>query len=303
MLNKVLLFLICFTLNSNELAQKIQNWETKNQNKVYVQIKNLKTNKIRFIYKNQIDINKKRNIGSLMKPISALVFLEEEDAFFKSKKTICRGKFKLNEEKLQEKDFENYNIQKENFHSYYKCSIQKGHGEVNLIESISKSCNHFYLEKANQDIHLYLEIFEKKFYSNKNSFREQNNWTELDKLLAVIGESKKLKFSFKELINLYTQIYQSRKAPNFKIVYQALEDVIHFGSLKNLNLKNEKIYLLAGKTGTASSEELKYKNQAWNLIFFQGQNDTFILLVYVENGTSTKEGLEISQLVLNHLND
>ncbi len=303
MLNKTFLFLICFTINSNQLADKIQNWEIKNQNKVYVQIQNLKTNKIHFIYKNHIDINKKRNIGSLMKPISALVFLEEEEIFFKSKKTYCSGKYKLNEEKLQEKDFETYNIQKEKFHSYYKCSIHNGHGEINLNQSISKSCNFFYLEKANQNMDLFFEIFEKIFYTGKIFYKTQNNWTELDKLLVVIGESKKLKFSFKELVDFYTKIYLFKNEQKFKIVYKSLEEVIKFGSLKNLKLKNEKIYLLSGKTGTSSSDISKHKNQAWNLIFFKIQNETFLLLVFVDNGTSTKEGIEISKFVLNHLNE
>ena len=296
----IIIFLTTNKLFSKSLDEILINWDKIHKRNASVLIYETKSSSIVFSYGSNLDLNKSYSIGSLMKPISALILLEEREVFLKNKYSNCNGKINYQNFSLYDRD--SYNLDKNTLY----CSNHLGHGKIDLQDAISYSCNTYFINKVKIDSDLFLIKLHDYLFLNIE--KDNQSLSELDKIFVSIGESKKIRFYLKDILSIYDFIVSNESKMNYKvldknreIVFNSLKLTLQNGTLKDLQSNQKKINLLAGKTGTSTQIYNKKRTDAWILLYYEKENSLFTLLVHVPKAKAKKEGKEVLQLILDNL--
>jgi cell division protein FtsI/penicillin-binding protein 2 len=293
----LLIFTFCADLYPESFIKLISTWEKKNKKQVSILIYKTSSSSVLLTYGSNINLDRVYSIGSLMKPISALILLEEDFVYLKSKFSKCSGKIFFENPSLYDKDTYHFI---DNHHFY--CSQLNGHGKINIEEAIYLSCNSFFINKVSIDSNLFLEKLDSYLYLKTKN--DTQYLSELDKVFSSIGESRKIKFQLREILSIYDYMITSKSFLNYKIseknrkiVYNSLKLTVERGTLSDLK-SNRNIVLVAGKTGTSTQVFNKKRTDAWILVYLEKENSLYTLLIYIPKAKAKKEGKEVLQLIL-----
>ena len=295
------------------------------------------TGMIAYMYNRAMVMEKRFPPGSLLKPLSALVLLENANKLFfnTDERFRCTGKFfpsgKID---LTKSDLKNFNLPKDKelgLH-YFKCSLADGHGDVDLQHAISRSCNSYFLTAVSRKPHEFFGLLCASFnLGQKNGallaessevlpdLTEQNP-TRFQLAASAIGEGGLIMLSPLKIAQIYAGIFSGnppipfepslapakKEAPlrfsakNLELVKDALTDTVETGTLKRVT-STQSVQIIAGKTGTATIYGKLYKTHGWNVIYFAFRNRKYILVSFVEKGSGAKESLSLSEIIIANL--
>jgi cell division protein FtsI/penicillin-binding protein 2 len=335
-----LLFLIPISLypfEEDSLNSILSAWEKKNANRGIVLITSPDSGEIEYAYTKVNAYHKKLPPGSILKSLSSFVFLTYPEKFSVSldERYFCNGRF-MEPYKgfFKIKDRVKYNLieDKNSGKYYFRCSFEKGHGEVTMREALAQSCNSYYLHFAsrNPEFFYYHLINDWKLREGTGASFERAAMTtnslllhrsEFESTLASIGDGGELKVTALKVAQIYGAIFADSpilkpilkgETPTEhspfpypenmrKKIQQFLRLTVKEGTLKDLKLQNTNIQIIAGKTGTPTQEGKKFVTHGWNIIYFIKENTPFLLVVFTEKGSGKKEALELSRIILNSL--
>ena len=325
------------SFEKSELYPAIKNWAEKNKNEVVILITSPNSGKIEFAYSEKKAFHKKLLAGSIIKTLSSFVFLANPKNFkvYSETKFICKGKFEepeLNFFTFEDKKRYNLIEDETSGKHHFRCSVEKGHGEVTLETALSLSCNAYYLQYASQTpIYFYNSLVRdwKLTEGTGASFELKDNYKISEKIqlsqfgmtLTSIGDSGEIKLTALKIAQIYGSIFAETPLlkPILKgetpeifspfpyseklrwTIKRALQITVREGTLKNIKLNNTSIQILAGKTGTPTQEGKKYQTHGWNIIYFKKGDTPYLLTTFTNKGSAKKETLELSTLILNLL--
>jgi len=326
-----------FPFDEAKLNTALTTWEKKNKNEAIVLITSPESGKIEFAYTEKNAFYKKLPPGSILKTLSSFVFLANQERFHISseQKYFCNGKFEEPKKdffKAEDKIKFNLVEDSKTGKNYFRCSKEKGHGEITLRKALAESCNAYYLHFASADSDFFYNAlihdwrldegagssFERtsnaKYLINKNP-------TPFESSLTSIGDDGQIKLTALRVAQIYGSIFSDtpilmpilkgetpRQISPFpysdsirRKIQQALRLTVKEGTLKNIHLQNTSIQILSGKTGTPTREGKKYTTHGWNIIYFKKGDNPYLLVVFVDKGSGKKEALELSTIILNIL--
>ncbi|MCL1911792.1 MAG: penicillin-binding transpeptidase domain-containing protein [Leptospirales bacterium] len=291
---------------------------------------------IAYIYNRSMVIEKQFPPGSLLKPLSALVLLEHADKLSFNANEIfhCGGKFfpsgKID---LTKNDLKNFNLPKDNYGlPYFRCSLGGGHGDINLRDAISRSCNSYFLTAASRRPYEFFGLLRSAFNLERKSGAlpakngeippapPAQSPSRFQLAASAIGEGGLIMLSPIKVAQIYAGIFNGsppvpfepplapakREAAlrfsekNLELVRNALTDVTLTGTLKKLT-SPASVQVIAGKTGSATAYGKLYKTHGWNAIYFAFMGRKYILVSFVEMGSGAKEALALSEIILANL--
>ncbi|HMV45329.1 MAG TPA: penicillin-binding transpeptidase domain-containing protein [Leptospiraceae bacterium] len=284
------------------LNQIIKEWEESKKNSAIVLITNPFSGRIEFVYNAKDAFYKKLPPGSILKPLSALTLLSQNDTKDKDTSFICKGKFwEPKENFFTRSDYKNFNIleDKESGKKYLKCSTEAGHGEINLREAISYSCNVFFLTKIFKSKNLFYSSFVRDWNLfegtgasferiSVSNFNDKIPNSPLESMLSGIGEDGKIKVTALKVAQIFgaifantpflkpiqkgetpEQVYPFPYSEKYRnIILQGLREAVKNGTLSDINLIKNNVQILGGKTGSPTREGKKYSTHGWSIIFF-----------------------------------
>ncbi len=324
-----------FGFDEANLKTSLSTWEKKNKNEAIVLITSPDSGKIEFAYPEKNALFRKLPPGSIMKTLSSFVFLSNPNRFHTSfeEKYFCNGKVEEpKKDYFKAEDKDKFNIVKDSNtgKNYFRCSIEKGHGEITLRKALAESCNAYYLHFASKDSDFFYNAliqdwklnegtgatFEQS--SNAKHFTHKNS-TPFESALTSIGDDGQIKVTALKVAQIYGAIFA--ETPILKPILkgempgqvnpfpypdtlrrkiqQALRLTVKEGTLKNIHLQNTSIQILSGKTGTPTREGRKFTTHGWNIIYFKKGDILYLLVVFVDKGSGKKEALELSTIILN----
>ena len=292
---------------------------------------------INYMYNRQAVIEKQFPPGSLLKPLSALIFLEYADKLsFNTNETFhCTGKFfpsgKID---LTKNDLKNFNLPKDKELGlyYFRCSLADGHGYIDLRQAISQSCNSYFLTAASREPYVFLNLLCAAFNlerksgalltknSEIQSAPSRQNLSRFQSAASAIGESGAVLLSPLKAAQIFAGIFSGSppvpfeppfapakketplrfSAENLEFVKNALSDTVKTGTLKELT-SSPSVQIIAGKTGSATIYGKLYKTHGWNAVYFAFKNRKYILISFVETGSGAKGALALSKIILANL--
>lgn len=333
----LLIPLSLFPFDEAKLNTALTNWERKNKNEAIVLITSPESGKIEFAYKQKNAFHKQLPPGSIVKTLSSFVFLSNQEKFYVSleQKYFCNGKFEEpKKDYFKDIDKEKFNLIEDSKtgKNYFRCSKEKGHGEITMRKALAESCNAYYLHFASKDSDLFYKTliqdwrldegtgasFERS--SNARNFTRRNP-TQFESILGSIGDDGQIKLTALKVAQIYGAIFAETpilkpilkgETPGQVNVFpysdsirrkiqQALRLTVKEGTLKNMQLQNTSIQILGGKTGTPTREGKKFTTHGWNIIYFKKGDNQYLLVVFVDKGSGKKEALELSTIILNTL--
>jgi len=291
---------------------------------------------IAYMYNRHI-IEKRFPPGSLLKPLSALVLLEHADKLsFNADGTFhCGGKFfpsgKID---LTKNDLKNFNLPKDKelgLH-YFRCSLAGGHGDVNLRQAISQSCNSYFLTAVSREPYGFFGLLCAAFNLERESGAllaedgetphapANQNLTRFQSAVSAIGEGGAIMLSPLKIAQIYAGIFSGSaptlfeppfapakketplrfSAKNLELVKNALTDAAKTGTLKKLT-SPPSVQIIAGKTGSATIYGKLYHTHGWNVLYFAFRDRKYILVSFTERGSGAKEALALSKIILTNL--
>ena len=326
-----------FPIDEAKLNTALTTWERKNKNEAIVLITSPESGKIEFAYTEKNAFYKKLPPGSILKTLSSFVFLANQERFHISseQKYFCNGKFEepkkdyfKPEDKIKFNLVEDFKTGK----NYFRCSKEKGHGEITLRKALAESCNAYYLHFASRDSDFFYNALIHDWRLDEGtgaSFERTSNAknstrkipTPFESSLASIGDDGQIKLTALKLAQIYGAIFSDtpilmpilkgetpRQISPFpysdsirRNIQQALRLTVKEGTLKNVHIQNTSIQILSGKTGTPTREGKKYTTHGWNIIYFKKGDNPYLLVVFVDKGSGKKEALELSTVILNIL--
>ncbi len=333
----LLIPLSLFPFDEAKLNTTLTNWEKKNKNEAIVLITSPESGKIEYVYTEKNAFHKKIPPGSIMKTLSSFVFLSNQEKFHVSleQKYFCNGKFEEPKKRyFKPEDEVKFNLVEESItgKKYFRCSTEKGHGEITMRKALADSCNAYYLHFASNDSELFYRAliqdwrlddgtgasFERNSNVKNLTFK---NPTSFESSLTSIGDDGQIKLTALKVAQIYGAIFADtpilkpilkgetpQQVNPFpypdtlrKKIQQALRLTIKEGTLKNIHLQNTSIQILSGKTGTPTREGKKFTTHGWNIIYFKKGDNPYLLVLFVEKGSGKKEALELSTIILNIL--
>lgn len=292
-----------------------------------------KTGKIEYAYRPEIAISKRLPPGSLIKTLSALVFLKYKDRFRFSpeKKVRCDGKFLLSEDLVPTKaDLSVLHIPKdENGKEYLRCSLAQGHGETDLQSALVQSCNVYFLKTASADPGLFYEKLMEEWALGKSTRARLAPYVEpadigpyadslVRKTVSSIGEGGLLLTPLK-VAQIYSSIWNTGpilspywirgEGPvlvgenrfsdrDLRRITYFLSQVPESGTLKGLKSYRGDPEILGGKTGTGTKDGHKFETQAWTVLSFRHGQNQKVMTVFVEKGSGGKEAKSLVSKIL-----
>jgi cell division protein FtsI/penicillin-binding protein 2 len=272
-----------------------------------------------------------------MKTLSSFVFLSNKDKFSVSseQKYFCNGKFeepKNDYFKVEDKIKFNLIEDSKTGKNYFKCSKEKGHGEITMYKALAESCNAYYLHFASKNSDLFYNTLihdwrldegtGASFEGNSNTKSSiGHNPTQFESTLKSIGDDGQIKLTALKVAQIYGAIFADtpilmpilkgetpRQVSPFpysdsirRNIQQALRLTVKEGTLKNIHLQNTSIQILSGKTGTPTREGKKFTTHGWNIIYFKKGDNSYLLVVFIDKGSGKKEALELSTIILNSI--
>lgn len=318
------------------LDEAIKGFESKNSISSVV-LMEMDSGKVEYIYRPEVAISKKLPPGSLVKTFSALTLLKYKDklGFSPEKKVTCKGRFYPKENFSPTKsDLNTLHLpQDENGKEYLRCSIAKGHGEMDLRSALVQSCNVYFLTNASYDPDLfYSKLYEdwrlgKSTQSRLDSYLEPSdtNFTStssLKKVAASIGEGGLLLSPLK-VSQLYSSIWKQgpRLSPywgagkepvrseenpysgkDLRWITSVLSEVPKTGTLKNVYILGKgNLEILGGKTGTGTKFMHKYETHGWTVLSFRKDRKSYLLTVFVDNGSGGNQAKSLAAILLDKI--
>ncbi|MCP4129949.1 MAG: cell division protein FtsI [bacterium] len=326
-----------FAFPKNKLIRAIKKFED-THSQCAVVILDAQTARILFVYNPEFALRKRFPPGSITKPWSAIIFMENAPLFNFSpfKRVTCQGKFfpppNSAFTKSDRKIF-NLPLDKDRKERYFRCSIKKGHGQVDLRDALVQSCNVYFLTYASRNPVLFHKKMEEKWHLNASTSARLissqelpgRSYKELPPFKAAasaIGEGGYTRVSPLKVAQVYAALLEGSpilspfERPHKKTIKQyslniqnthqdsirsTLSRVLYQGTLKDLRVDNKRVKLIGGKTGTGTMDQKKYSTHAWNVIHFDYKNRSCVMTVFVYKGMGGKEGLALSQVVLNKI--
>jgi len=325
------------------LSKKIAEFE-KTHSEVSVVLMKPENGDISYVYNPRAAFQEKFAPGSLAKVWSAVVLLEHfRELSFTSKPVVCHGKFFLPENRMfSQIDAGLFNLQKDQAQNktYYRCSLHKGHGSVDLRQALAQSCNVYFLTRAAQNPAAFYRYLVNMWHLDANTGASIQNYFELpgeplgelsdfQATASAIGEGGNIMVTPLKVAQTFSAFFaqtpllvprlENENIPggarpkavmqyslniqknNFEYIYHSLEQVVTNGTLRSLKIKNGNVKILAGKTGTATHYQKKYATHAWNVIYFQYKNQRYILVSFVRKGMGSVEARLLSEVVLENL--
>lgn len=325
----IIIFLIIFdllALNNKSLTLKIESFSKQN-GAVSVVVINNDSADIEFIYNKKI-ANSLFCPGSLMKVFTAAVLLENNTRlnFDKEKKVLCEGKYYPITYQFSNEDFRKYNLPFDTSQNsnYFKCSLVKGHGAVNLFDAIVHSCNVYFLKSVDENPeYVFNKIIDLcrlgKFKNIKGNIKSPVS--KFDFKAACIGEGGNIRMTPLQTAYIFSAFfsdkyifYKSHKdnstkkigslnisPSNVRFIFNAMTHVVSNGTMKKLKLNKKNIELVAAKTGSGTIYNRKYATNGWNVVNFKYRGNSFTLVSFVRKGSGSKQALSLSKLVLENI--
>ncbi|PKA17856.1 penicillin-binding transpeptidase domain-containing protein [Leptospira haakeii] len=318
------------------LDETVKEFESKNSISSVV-LMEMDSGKVEYIYRPEIAVSKKLPPGSLVKTFSALTLLKYKDrlGFSPEKKVLCKGRFYPKENLTPTKsDLNTFHLpQDENGKEYLRCSLAKGHGEMDLRSALVQSCNVYFLTSASFDPDLfYSKLHEdwslgKSTRSRLDSYLEPSdtNFTSISslrKVAASIGEGGLLLSPLK-ISQLYSSIWKEgpRLSPyrgisqepvrseenpysgkDLRWITSVLSEVPKTGTLKDVySSEKGNLEVLGGKTGTGTKFMHKYETHGWTVLSFRKDRKSYVLTVFVDNGSGGNQAKSLAAILLDKI--
>lgn len=318
------------------LDETVKEFESKNSISSVV-LMEMNSGKVEYIYRPEIGVSKKLPPGSLVKTFSALTLLKYRDklGFSPEKKVSCKGKFYPKGNLAPTKsDLNTFHLpQDENGKEYLRCSLAKGHGEMDLRSALVQSCNVYFLTSVSSDPDLfYSKLHEdwslgKSTRSRLDSYIEPSdtNFTSISSLRKVassIGEGGLLLSPLK-ISQLYSSIWKEgpRLSPYWGVnqepirseenpysgkdlrwIISVLSEVPKTGTLKDLHSSEKgNLEILGGKTGTGTKFMHKYETHGWTVLSFRKDRKSYVLTVFVDNGSGGNQAKSLAAILLDKI--
>ncbi|TGL34158.1 cell division protein FtsI [Leptospira koniambonensis] len=315
------------------LDEAVKEFESKNSTSSVV-LMEMDSGKIEYIYRPQIAVSKKLPPGSLVKTFSALTLLKYKDSlgFSSEKKVLCKGRFYPKENLTPNKsDLNTLHLpQDENGKEYLRCSLAKGHGEMDLRSALIQSCNVYFLTSASTNPDLFYSKLHEEWSLGKSTRSRLDPYLEpsdtnfisisaLRKVAASIGEGGLLLSPLK-ISQLYSSIWkegprlspywQTNQEPvrseenpysrkDLRWITSALSEVPQVGTLKNMNVPEKgNLEILGGKTGTGTKYMHKYETHGWTVLSFRKDRKSYVLTVFVDNGSGGNQAKSLASILL-----
>ncbi|TGM97422.1 penicillin-binding transpeptidase domain-containing protein [Leptospira dzoumogneensis] len=318
------------------LDEAVKEFESKNSVSSVV-LMEMDSGKVEYIYRPEIAVSKKLPPGSLVKTFSTLTLLKYKDrlGFSPEKKVLCKGRFYPKESFTPTKsDLNTLHLPRdENGKEYLRCSLTKGHGEMDLRSALVQSCNVYFLTSASSDPELfYSKLYEdwslgKSTRSRLDPYLEPSdtNFTSISslrKVAASIGEGG-LQVSPLKISQLYSSIWKEgpRLSPywgagqepvrseenpysgkDLRWITSVLSEVPKSGTLKDLNVPEKgSIGILGGKTGTGTKFMHKYETHGWTVLSFRKDRKSYVLTVFVDKGSGGNQAKSLASILLDKI--
>ncbi len=276
--------------------------------------------------------------GSLVKPLAAAVLLEHsrELGFRPNETILCGGCFTPPASAaftgIDERIF-NLPFDEKNKSHYFRCSLKKGHGRIALSEAIMSSCNVYFLTQSSRNPALFHSRFMEYWHLNEPSGallspiaepqgRSSAELSAFQAAASAIGEGPAVRVSLLRMAQAYAALFEGSpqlrpyrnegdgaaaqyplalQPAHRKLILTALSRALYDGTLKGLNVKNRRIRLIGGKTGSGTREGGRYATHGWNILYFEYRGARYVLGVFVERGRGAVEAAELSARLLDAL--
>lgn len=295
---------------------------------------NCRTGEIVYMYNHKLCIMHKFPIGSLAKPMAAAVLLNESEDVFKGEadsQIVCDGRYYG---AFTEGDLAKFNIRRDKKGGkYFRCSIDRGHGLIDMERAVSDSCNVWFLSAASKSpAKLYKKMIQ-AFYLTRSTGARLNRWYEPERKIPYyymsdfeyaacsIGEGRYMELTPLKIAQVYAGLFEGGAAPipfepplypqPQKVylgvspavigkVYSMMERAVKTGTLSGLKLPAG-IKLLAGKTGSATRTSEIYRTHGWNVLCVQQGSDKFSVVSFTYFGSGRKQAANVSGILLTNL--
>ncbi len=319
-------------LNKDDLENKIFEFEMKNSRSSVV-IMEIATAKINYIYNREYAITRRFPPGSIAKVWTATTLLENNFHF--SSNINCKGKFVINDFPITDRLLKSYNLPKlKDGKRYFRCSIRDGHGTMDLFKGLVDSCNVYFLKSCVKISKIDMRNIINFWHLNEGTSAKLKSGYEQDKfeinfhspfqrLTSTIGEGGAIRVTPLKVAQTFSALFaktpllipHEKKRKN-KVIKQyslnissrtrrfilsTLASVLTDGTLKKLKIRNKKIRLIGGKSGSGTIHKRRYGTHGWNVICYQKKNKKYILVTFVEKGSGANEARKLSEVVLNAL--
>lgn len=291
--------------------------------------------RIAYLAGTEYSITRRFSPGSLVKPLAAAVLLEHSRdlGFFPDEAVLCGGRFlppaSAAFTDIDERIF-NLPVDEKTKSRCFPCSLKKGHGRIALSEAIMRSCNVYFLTQASRNPTLFHTLLMEFWHLDEPSgallgdLREppRRSSAELSAFQAAasaIGEGPAVRVSLLRMAQAYAALFEgtpqlrpyrdstegaaaqyplSIRPAHRKLILTSLSRALYEGTLKGLAVKNRRVRLLGGKTGSGTREGGRYATHGWNILYFEYRGTRYVLGVFVERGRGAVEAAELSVRLL-----
>jgi len=280
-----------FKIDKNLLEKKCLEFSEKNALNFGVVITNPQKGNILFVYDQNIIFNRKYCPGSLLKPFGIISVSKSVNLNIREKYK-CIGKSKT-----------------------IDCWNKEGHGEENLLDAVSNSCNFYFYKYFEKNLSLknFIETLNQYKFSIDKSFKDLKKEEFLKSAIGLRSEIKTtpidILFSFNSFFNdglLFDK--NNQLSDKFKINPDVLDiltggmkSAYIYGTAKTIYEKT-KVRDFVAKTGTGASlrgNEIDYKNNTgWVVLLYPSESPNLSILVIVENNKSLVS-CEIAGMIVN----
>jgi len=254
-----------------------------------VYLKDIKSDKILYVYdKNNLG-NSELSLGSIIKIFSII------------------AKFKNHPVDIAETHF--CNGYDENTPYVVKCWLREGHKKISLIPAIANSCNtYFYYFVQDIDFNLFIETL-KEWKILKGS----ENWgkkfiSREEQIMAMIGKMNILKLKPIDIVESFAKIFMDKKRLQSEVrdvLFDGMRLCYQQGTASKVR---KKLFLSTDfpvicKTGTGIFEENgKIDIKKTNGSFIGLLENRYLVFVFVENSTGAETPTEIGLSILREVN-
>ncbi|MBF0493074.1 MAG: hypothetical protein HQM15_09880 [Deltaproteobacteria bacterium] len=176
-------------------------------------------------------------------------------------------------------------------HKFY-CWTRKGHGDLNLVSALAKSCNLYFLKLLSQ---LSFKDWKANFEQYFSSGLPSMDSNALQYYYLSLGDDAALKLSPRELFSFWQKYLKDIQTAPYADILQALKRSSEEGTLKRLRFK------IIGKSGTADSLKKSYKTDAWLLGAYPQENPRYVFLVFFREAYGFREPVDLMNEVLGML--
>lgn len=282
------------------------------------------TNEIIYVYNKKI-ASKLLPAGSLFKVFTAIVLYENQELFNFDPSNIieCKGYFHPNDYSFLKEDIHNYNLPIKTNKNIFNCSKLNGHGPIDLESALIHSCNSYFLQTTESIRYsLYTKLNKTFKFNSLSGCRRNPPKTSFDYNISFIGEGDFYLFNLYSLSALFSGIFTKSNIVIFNpkslrylsyssisisdetrfFIRNSLSEVATQGTLKEINIRNKNIKIIASKSGSPTKEGFRYKTHGLNMIYFSKNSNDYILLTFAENGSGSGSALKLSEIILNNLN-